>query len=270
MPELPEVETTVRGLSEVLVGEKITEVKVRRAALRRPIPSDIQERLIGSIIVSLDRRAKYGIIINDRDDALIFHLGMSGRWKINPQNIEKHDHFILETGSHRCVSLYDPRRFGSLDLVKKSQLPEWTYFKKLGPEPLTIDFSPEYLQKKLSCSATPIKKALLDQKLVAGIGNIYACEALYQSKIHPERSGKSLNRSEISALVFAIKEILNRAIAEGGSTLKDYARPNGELGYFSTQFKVYGKEGQKCMCGNTIERYSLGGRSTFFCPSCQR
>ncbi|MCA1955319.1 bifunctional DNA-formamidopyrimidine glycosylase/DNA-(apurinic or apyrimidinic site) lyase [Zymomonas sp.] len=270
MPELPEVETTVRGLSEVLMGEKIIDVKLYRTSLRRPIPSDIQERLVGSTIVSLSRRAKYGIIVNDRDDALIFHLGMSGRWKINPENFEKHDHFVLKTKNNRVVSLCDPRRFGSLDLVEKSQLSEWPYFKKLGAEPLTENFSPEYLQKKLFSSPTPIKKALLDQKIVAGVGNIYACEALYQAKIHPHRAGKNLTLTEITALVFAVKDILQKAIAEGGSTLKDYARPNGELGYFSTKFKVYGKEGEACKCGCTIERVSLGGRSTFFCSSCQK
>lgn len=270
MPELPEVETTVRGLSEVLMGEKIIDVKVRRVSLRRPIPSDIQERLKGSTIISLSRRAKYGIIVNNRDDALIFHLGMSGRWKINPENFEKHDHFVLQTKNNFIVSLYDPRRFGSLDLVKKNQLLEWSYFRNLGPEPLTGNFNPEYLQKKLFSSSAPIKKILLDQKVVAGIGNIYACEALHQAKIHPQRPSKNLNFDEITSLVFSIKNILQKAIAEGGSTLKDYARPNGELGYFSNKFKVYGKEGEQCKCGHTIERYTLGGRSTFLCSSCQK
>lgn len=267
---MPEVETTVRGLSQVLTGEKIIEVKVCRSNLRRPIPYDIQERLIGSTIISFDRRAKYGIIFNDREDALIFHLGMSGRWKINPETIEKHDHFILKTENNRCVSLYDPRRFGSLDLIKTKDLLIWPYFKKLGPEPLTGDFNIEYLKSRLARSATSIKKLLLNQQVVAGVGNIYACEALYQAGVHPERSGNSLNKQEIASIIEAIKEILQKAIAEGGSTLKDYARPSGELGYFSAQFKVYGKEDALCECGATIERSVMGGRSTFFCSSCQK
>ncbi|AEI37018.1 MAG: bifunctional DNA-formamidopyrimidine glycosylase/DNA-(apurinic or apyrimidinic site) lyase [Zymomonas mobilis subsp. pomaceae] len=270
MPELPEVETTVRGLEKVLLGKKLESVKAFRNNLRRPIPEDIIERLEGCIVSSLGRRAKYGLIFTNRQDVLVFHLGMSGRWRIDPSIIEKHDHFLIKTADGCCVTLYDPRRFGSLDLVKREVLAIWPYFLKLGPEPLSDDFTVDFLAEKLTRYSSSIKKILLNQNIVAGLGNIYVCETLYKSGIHPSRSGKSLNFQEIESLVKNIKLILEEAISKGGSTLRDYAQPDGELGYFSNFFQVYGKEGDKCQCGTPIMRSIEGGRSTYFCPSCQK
>lgn len=268
MPELPEVETTVRGLAHVLQGRRIARVEARRADLRRAFPEDLGQRLTGALITGLGRRAKYGLIHTDRDDTLIFHLGMSGSWRINHSKIEKHDHLLFETDDGTRLSLNDPRRFGSVDLVPTDELAGWPPFKALGPEPL--DITANELKRRLASRTAAIKLLLLDQRIIAGLGNIYVCEALYRAGIHPTRAGGSLSLERLRRLVPAIHDVLAEAIAAGGSTLRDFASPDGELGYFSKRFAVYNREGQPCVCGGTVKRIVQGGRSTFYCPRCQR
>jgi len=270
MPELPEVETTVRGLQPVLDGRRLVRVETRRADLRRPFPVDLRQRLTGARVTGFGRRAKYGLIETDRDDMMIFHLGMSGRWRIDPSEIGAHDHLILETDEGRRLALCDPRRFGSVDLVRRDALADFPAFKTLGPEPLGADFLPAYLARAIEGRSAPIKALLLDQRIVAGLGNIYVCEALNMAGIAPDRAGGQIATKRLAALVTAIRTVLVSAIAAGGSTLRDYARPDGELGYFSKQWRVYGREGEACSCGTIIARRAEGGRSTFFCPKCQR
>ena len=267
MPELPEVETTVRGLAQVLQGRRIERVEARRPDLRRALPVDLGQRLTGARVTGLRRRAKYGLIDTDRGDTLVFHLGMSGRWRIDPSGIEKHDHFLIETDDGRRLALNDARRFGSLDLVRTDELSEWSPFAALGPEPLDLDASE--LRKRLAGRTAPIKPLLLDQRIVAGLGNIYVCEALYRAGIHPKRAGGSVSLERLKRLVPAIHDVLAEAIAAGGSTLRDFASPDGELGYFSKSFAVYGREGEPCLCGGTVKRIVQSGRSTFYCPKCQ-
>jgi formamidopyrimidine-DNA glycosylase len=270
MPELPEVETTVRGLAPVLEGRRLARVETRRDDLRRPFPPDLRQRLTGAIVISLGRRAKYGLIGTDRGDTLVFHLGMSGRWRIDPADIGKHDHLLIETEEGRRLSLNDPRRFGSLDLVPTDSLAVYEPFRRMGPEPLGDDFSADYLRQALKGRTAPIKALLLDQRIVAGLGNIYVCEALHMARIVPGRAGGRIAKPRLAALVEAVKAVLLSAIEAGGSTLRDYARPDGELGYFSKQFLVYGREGEPCACGAPVRRRIDGGRSTFFCARCQR
>lgn len=270
MPELPEVETTVAGLRSVLDGARLSLVEPRRADLRWPIPIDLRQRMTGAQITGLSRRAKYGLIATDRGDTMIFHLGMSGRWRVDPGEIGTHDHLVLETDAGRRLALNDPRRFGSLDLVRSDALTLYDPFTRMGPEPLGPDFTAAYLSATLAGKAAPIKAALLDQRIVAGLGNIYVCEALNMARIAPGSKSGTITRPRLSRLVDAIREVLNAAIAAGGSTLRDYARPDGELGYFSKQWRVYGREGLACPCGGTVGRQVDSGRSTFFCPKCQR
>ena len=267
MPELPEVETTVRGLEQVLRGRRIARVEARRPDLRRALPVDLGQRLTGAQVTALRRRAKYGLIDTDRGDTLVFHLGMSGHWRIDPTASAKHDHFIIETDEERRLALNDARRFGSLDLVRTDELAEWPPFKALGPEPL--DMTPEELKRRLGGRSAAIKLLLLDQRIVAGLGNIYVCEALYRAGIHPKRPGGSISLERLRRLVPAIKDVLAEAIAAGGSTLRDFASPDGELGYFSKSFAVYDREGRPCACGGTVRRMVQGGRSTFYCAKCQ-
>jgi formamidopyrimidine-DNA glycosylase len=268
MPELPEVETTVRGLERVLKGRRIERVEARRPDLRRALPVDLGQRLTGARVVSLRRRAKYGVIDTDRGDTLVFHLGMSGKWRIDPGENAKHDHFIIETDDGRRLALNDARRFGSLDLVRTEELERWPPFKALGPEPL--DLEPLDLNKRLAGRNAAIKLLLLDQRIVAGLGNIYVCEALFRAGIHPARAGGFVSIERLKRLVPAIHDVLDEAIAAGGSTLRDFASPDGELGYFPKRFAVYDREGQPCRCGGTVKRIVQGGRSTFYCPRCQR
>jgi formamidopyrimidine-DNA glycosylase len=270
LPELPEVETTVRGLAPVLEGRKLVSVEARRADLRRAFPADLRQRLTGATVTSLARRAKYGLIGTDRGDTMVFHLGMSGRWRIDPDEIGAHDHLVLETDAGRRLSLNDPRRFGSVDLVPSDTLGQFEAFKQMGPEPLGDGFNAAYLEQALAGRSAPIKAMLLDQRIVAGLGNIYVCEALHMAGIAPGRAGGRISRLRLQRLVGAIKEVLAAAILAGGSTLRDYARPDGELGYFSKQFLVYGREGEACGCGSVVRRQIDSGRSTFFCPKCQR
>ena len=268
MPELPEVETTVRGLAHVLEGRRITHVEARRADLRRSFPKDLGQRLTGARVTGLGRRAKYGLIQTDRKDTMVFHLGMSGSWRINHSKLEKHDHLLLETDEGNRLALNDPRRFGSVDLVPTDELDDWPAFKALGPEPLDLDAG--QLKRRLAGRTAPIKLLLLDQRIVAGLGNIYVCEALFRAGIHPARAGGSISLQRLERLVPAIHDVLAEAIEAGGSSLRDFASPDGELGYFSKKFSVYDREGQPCACGGTVRRIVQGGRSTFYCPKCQR
>lgn len=268
MPELPEVETTVRGLSRVLEGERIAAVELRRTDLRRAFPVDLAQRLTGAKVTGLRRRAKYGLIDTDRGDTLLFHLGMSGRWRIDPAELGPHDHLLITTGRGRRVVLNDARRFGSIDLVATADVEQWARESGLGPEPLAI--TGRELRERLAGRTAPIKQLLLDQRIVAGLGNIYVCEALHRSRIAPGRSGGAIALPRLERLATAIREVLDEAIAAGGSTLRDFAGPNGELGYFSKSFEAYSREGERCACGGTIRRRVQGGRSTFYCPRCQR
>jgi len=269
MPELPEVETTVRGLEPVLKDQRLTHVVTRRGDLRRPFPPDLAQRMTGATVTGLGRRAKYGLIATDRGDTMIFHLGMSGRWRVDPHELLPHDHLVIDTGEERRVVLNDPRRFGSVDLVPTEGLAHFPAFKALGPEPLGPDFTAPYLKAALKTRFASIKQMLLDQRIVAGLGNIYVCEALYAARISPKREAGRISLARLDRLVVEIRAVLDSAIAAGGSSLRDFARPDGELGYFSKQFAVYGREGEPCGCGGTVHRYVEGGRSTFWCPACQ-
>jgi formamidopyrimidine-DNA glycosylase len=193
---------------------------------------------------------------------------MSGRWRVDPTDLEKHDHLILTTDDGRRLALNDPRRFGSLDLVTTDTLDAWPPIRELGPEP--FDLTPEYLRKRLAGRSAPIKLLLLDQGTVAGLGNIYVCEALYRAAIHPKRAAGSVSIERLRRLVPAIKDVIAEAIEAGGSSLRDFAAPGGELGYFSKSFSVYGREGEPCACGGVVRRIVQGGRSTFYCSKCQR
>jgi len=271
MPELPEVETTVRGLAALLDGERITRVQLNRPDMRFAFPTGLVQSLTGARITGLSRRAKYGLIATDRDTTLIFHLGMSGRWRIDPEEIGTHDHLLLETADH-VFALNDPRRFGFVDLVDTPRIDDWRAFTQMGPEPLGPDFTAAGLAAALAGRKQAIKLLLLDQRIVAGLGNIYVCEALYRSGIDPRRAGGAVPRAALVRLVEAVRAVLMQSIEDGGSSLRDYARPDGELGYFATRFAVYGREGEACpRCANSkIERIVQGGRSTWFCPKCQK
>ena len=270
MPELPEVETTVRGLRPVLEGARIAAIEPRRGDLRRPFPPDLRQALTGATVTALGRRAKYGLVHTDRGHTMIFHLGMSGRWRVDPGELLPHDHLVIDTDAGRRVALNDPRRFGSVDLWPEAELATFPAFAALGPEPLGEVLTGAYLHRALAGRKASIKLMLLDQRIVAGLGNIYVCEALYLARISPKRAAGRIGRERLDRLVEAIRAVLFSAIEAGGSSLRDYARPDGELGYFSKQFAVYGREGQPCACGGTVARYAEGGRSTFWCPACQR
>lgn len=270
MPELPEVETTVRGLAHVLDGQVIARIETRRADLRRPFPLDLVQALTGARVTGLGRRAKYGLVHVDRGQTMVFHLGMSGRWRIDPDEIGKHDHLVIETGAGRTLALNDARRFGSVDLVDTGALEQWPQFAAMGPEPLGPGLTPAHLAKAFKDRFAAVKLLLLDQQIVAGLGNIYVCEALHRAKIHPEREAGKVSRAALDRLVPEIRAVLEEAIRAGGSTLRDYVRPDGELGYFAKDWRVYGREGEDCACGKPVQRIVQGGRSTFFCGSCQR
>ena len=254
----------------MLQDQVIAGVEARRADLRRAFPDDLRQRLTGARVTALDRRAKYGLINTDRCDTMIFHLGMSGRWRVDPEELHVHDHLVIETAAGRRLALNDARRFGSVDLVATDALPAFPAFRSLGPEPLDPSFDAYHLRAALSGKRTSIKLALLDQRVVAGLGNIYVCEALYDARIDPHRAAGDIGVAHLVRLVDAIRLVLDAAILAGGSTLRDYARPDGELGYFSKQFAVYGREGEPCGCGGIVARYAEGGRSTFWCPACQQ
>ncbi|MFM5924369.1 MAG: bifunctional DNA-formamidopyrimidine glycosylase/DNA-(apurinic or apyrimidinic site) lyase [Novosphingobium sp.] len=271
MPELPEVETTVRGLARYLDGARLARVETRRADLRRPFPPDLVQVLTGATVTGLGRRAKYGLVHTDRGRTMVFHLGMSGRWRIEPEELGKHDHLVLETGSGHRLALCDPRRFGSVDLIDTGLLDGWGPFAALGPEPVGDDLTAAHLKTALAGRSAAIKLMLLDQRIVAGLGNIYVCEALFRAGIDPRKAAGNVSAAAFARLVPQIKAVIAEAIEAGGSTLRDYAQVDGELGYFSKRFDVYDRHDQACRrCGAPVQRFAQGGRSTWFCAKCQK
>jgi formamidopyrimidine-DNA glycosylase len=270
MPELPEVETTVRGLALYLHGARIERVVLNRPDLRFPFPAGLGQALTGAKVTGLSRRAKYGLIATDRGDTLVFHLGMSGRWRIDPETLDKHDHLLIET-AHNRFALNDPRRFGYVDLVASHALDRWPAFAVMGPEPLGEGLTVAHLRQAIRGRKQAIKLLLLDQRVVAGLGNIYVCEALHRAGIDPRKAGGRVFRPALERLVPTIRAVLEQSIRDGGSTLRDYAQPDGNLGYFATRFLVYGREGEACLScgGGPIRRIVQGGRSTWFCGDCQ-
>ena len=272
MPELPEVETTVRGLARLLDGQRIDRVAVNRPDMRRPFPPDLAQMLTGARVTGLSRRAKYGLVHTDRQQTMIFHLGMSGRWRIDPETADRHDHLVIESGGH-IFALNDARRFGWVDLVAEDAVQDWPGIAALGPEPLGDDaLDAEHLRAALKDRKQAVKLLLLDQRIVAGLGNIYVCEALHRAGIHPRKAGGKVSRPALRRLIPAIRDVLEQSIRDGGSTLRDYAQPDGQLGYFATRFAIYGREGEACQSCDTgtVRRIVQGGRSTWFCPKCQK
>jgi len=287
MPELPEVETVRRGLAPVLDGARLERVEMRRPDLRFPLPEGFVQRLTGARIGALDRRAKYLLAPLDRGDVLVMHLGMTGRFEIEgggaakrpgdfvyaPPADAKHAHVVFTTDAGATITFFDPRRFGYMDLIAAEAFDAHPWFAGLGPEPLGEAFNAKYLKAALASRRQGIKATLLDQRIVAGLGNIYVCEVLHRIGVDPTRPAGALKPKTLAALVDAVRVVLGEAIEAGGSTLRDYAGADGALGYFQHRFKAYGREGEACLtpgCGGTIARIVQGGRSTFFCPQCQR
>ncbi len=271
MPELPEVETVMRGLAPVWVGQRFERVVLNRADLRRPFPDGLGQRLVGATVVACRRRAKYGLVDTDRGDTMILHLGMSGRMRLDPGELLKHDHVVFETAAGRVVAFNDARRFGSIDLVATATADAHPLLAGIGPEPLGPGFGAAMLKAAFRDRAAPVKALLLDQRIVAGLGNIYVCEALFRAGIHPARAGGKVAARRIEALATAVVDVLGEAIAAGGSSLRDHAAPDGTLGYFQKGFQVYGREAEACpTCSRPIERLVQSGRSSFFCRHCQR
>ena len=277
MPELPEVETVARGLAGPLEGRRLVKVETRVKALRWPLPPRLAQRLTGRRVLSVGRRAKYLLIRLEGGEVLLGHLGMSGRMLLVPPGEsrapEAHDHVVFTTEEGLEVRFNDARRFGMLDLVPEAELESHRLLRDLGPEPLGNAFSGPVLAAALAGKRTPIKAAILDQKVVAGVGNIYASEALYAAGLSPRRLAHSVQGLRAERLAEAIRSVLTRAIAAGGSSLRDYVQVTGELGYFAQQWAVYDREGQPCPgcdCGRAIRRLVQSGRSTFYCALRQR
>jgi formamidopyrimidine-DNA glycosylase len=276
MPELPEVETVVRGLRSPLVGQRLRLVEARRGDLRRAFPENFAARLTGRTVLSIDRRAKYILARLDDGTVLIVHLGMSGRFVVTngrPNDIGPHDHVLFETEHGMFLRYTDPRRFGMMDLTSETDLASHPLLAGIGPEPLDPSFTGAVLARSLAGKKTPIKAALLDQRVVAGVGNIYACEALFQAGLSPKRLAQTVQGSRADRLVQGIKEVLQRAIKAGGSSLRDHVQPSGELGYFQHEWAVYGREGKpcpECDCGQSVRRLVQAGRSSFYCAKRQR
>lgn len=274
MPELPEVETVRRGLEPVMTGQRIAHADIRREGLRWPFPANMAGRLVGQRVERLRRRAKYILVDLNGGETLIIHLGMSGRMLISDgAELIKHDHVVLDMENGVRITFNDPRRFGMMDLCTTEKLDEYRLFVDMGPEPLGNSFDAEYLKAKLKGRKLPIKSALLDQKTVVGLGNIYVCEALWRAKIAPTLLAGKITARKLQELAPTIRDILSEAIDAGGSSLKDYRQADGELGYFQHSFAVYGREGEPCKtegCGRNITRIIQSGRSTFYCPKCQK
>ncbi len=283
MPELPEVETVRRGLEPVLEAHVITEAQVNRPDLRWPFPERMADRLTGKTITALRRRSKYLLADLSSGETLIVHLGMSGRMLISGAQIgqyyqahqapEKHDHVVLTTDQGARVTFNDPRRFGAMDLWPTDQLDAHWLLDRIGPEPLGNAFHEAHLIQALKGRNTPIKSALLDQRIVAGLGNIYVCEALFRAGISPLRKAGRISETRVRSLVPVIRTVMEDAIDAGGSSLRDFRQADGELGYFQHTFRVYDREGEACVteaCTDTIRRVVQSGRSSFYCASCQR
>ena len=276
MPELPEVETIRRNLEIAMVGRHIAAARAHRADLRRPFPPELAERIKGRRIAALDRRAKYLIVVLDGGLDMLIHLGMSGRIMLGKAEGApgRHEHFSIDLNDGQRISLHDPRRFGIVDLVPAADLDAHPLLRGLGPEPLSPTFTGAVLAAALKGRSTTIKAALMDQRRVAGLGNIYVCEALFRARLSPKRSAGTVTGARATKLAAAIKAVLKDALKAGGSTLRDHRLPSGELGYFQHRFRVYDRAGQPCPNGHggkhLIKRMVQGGRSTFFCPTCQK
>jgi formamidopyrimidine-DNA glycosylase len=283
MPELPEVETVRRGLVPVMEGQKIERADVNRPDLRWPFPPRMAERLAGQCVTGLRRRSKYILADLTSGETLLVHLGMSGRMLISGDPLgkfvhdhpapEKHDHVVLHLENGARITFNDPRRFGAMDLVQTACAEIHPLLARLGPEPLGNAFNAPYLINALKGRNTPVKSALLDQRIVAGLGNIYVCEALFRARISPRRRAGQISASRISSIVPIIRDVLGEAIEAGGSSLRDFRQADGELGYFQHNFDVYGREGAPCRhegCTAQIARIVQSGRSSFYCPRCQR
>jgi formamidopyrimidine-DNA glycosylase len=280
MPELPEVETTRQDLHQLILGQGIVAVDCSGKAMRLPWPADMAARLVGRRLVDTGRRAKYLLLYSDDDQVLAIHLGMSGRMLLSQaaeeEQVAPHSHLRLTLTNGTVVSLQDPRRFGSVSLMPVAALASWPPLSKLGVEPFSTDFTADYLAQRLAGRVTAIKTALLDQQLVAGIGNIYASEALHLACIAPQQAAGQLTLPQLRALVPAIQQVLTAAIASGGSSLRDHIRPLGQLGGFQNHFRVYDRMNQPCPnhagaqnCSSLIKKLVQTGRATFYCPSCQ-
>ncbi|MBN9554243.1 MAG: bifunctional DNA-formamidopyrimidine glycosylase/DNA-(apurinic or apyrimidinic site) lyase [Alphaproteobacteria bacterium] len=290
MPELPEVETVRLGLKPALEDRVILKAQIRRGDLRRPFPARFTERLEGRAVRALRRRAKYILADLDSGETLVIHLGMSGRMSVyaaghrrrlgdyvyNPApesaGHDKHDHVILDTDAPARIVFNDHRRFGLMTLIATDALEENPLFEDIGIEPLSAGFGAAYLAQALAGKKPPVKSALLDQRVVAGLGNIYVCEALFLAHISPKRLAGAVRRDEVVRLARAIKSVLKAAIKAGGSTLRDHAQATGDPGNFQHRFLVYGREGKPCKgtrCGGTVKRIVQAGRSSFYCPRCQ-
>lgn len=283
MPELPEVETVRCGLAPAMEGHVIEKADIRRPDLRFALPERMAERLTGARVVLLRRRSKYILADLSTDETLLIHLGMSGRMLISGHvqgdfhhthpTPAKHDHIVLDMSGGARITFNDARRFGAMDLMATKDADRHWLLKDIGPEPLGNDFHEEYLINRLKGRATAIKSALLDQRLVAGLGNIYVCEVLFRARIDPRRKAGQISARRIAGLVPIIRDVLSEAITAGGSSLRDYRRTDGELGYFQHSFQVYGREGAPCVspgCTGHVARTTQSGRSTFFCVRCQR
>jgi formamidopyrimidine-DNA glycosylase len=274
MPELPEVETVCRGLAGVLEGRRFARVDVRRKDLRIPFPKGLAANLTGRKVERIYRRAKYVMMALDNAQVLIAHLGMAGRMQIVKAEtpLGAHDHVVFTTDDGAEIRFNDPRRFGLMTLADAAALDSHKLFRHLGPDAMSEDFTPESLSRALKGRKTSIKVALMDQRIVVGVGNIYACESLNRAGISPKRKAGTVAGKRAEALVPAIKQVLAEAIAAGGSSLRDHVQPSGELGYFQNAWRVYGREGESCPCGSNsamVKRIVQGGRSTFFCTRCQ-
>jgi formamidopyrimidine-DNA glycosylase len=287
MPELPEVETVRGGLAPVLEGHRLTRVEARRPDLRFPLPENFVQLLTGATITRLERRAKYLLGRLDREDTLVMHLGMSGRFEIaRPEGAErpgqfhyapdpdpKHAHIVFETEAGARVTYYDPRRFGYMTLINTATMHLHPWFAGLGPEPLSEAFDADHLKAALKDRRQGAKTLLLDQRIVAGLGNIYVCEALNRARISPFKAAGGISKPRLANLVAEIRDVLGEAIAAGGSTLRDFASADGALGYFQHRFRTYDREGEPCLntdCNGVISRKVQAGRSTFYCPVCQK
>jgi len=291
LPELPEVETVKRGLQPSVKGRVFTYVETRRPDLRVPFPDDFENRLTGRRVHRLWRRAKYILADLDGGETLVIHLGMSGRITVYPKRrgrqlgafhydvscgeigSGKHDHVVFDTDAPARIVFTDHRRFGLMTLIETASIESHELFEGLGVEPLSQQFDAAYLKQSLKGKKTPVKSALLDQRLIAGLGNIYVCEALWRARISPRRLAARVKPGQIDLLAPAIKNVLREAVKAGGSSLRDHRRTNGELGYFQKTFAAYDREGEPCPrrgCPGTIKRIVQSGRSSFYCPACQK
>ncbi len=283
MPELPEVETVMRGLTPAMQDAVVSQADVNRPDLRWPFPERMAARLQGQKVVRLRRRSKYILADLGSGESLLIHLGMSGRMLISGDPLgqfvhehpatEKHDHVVLHMNNGARITFNDPRRFGAMDLLQTDQADSHKLLAVLGPEPLGNDFHEEHLIAAFAGRNTPIKSALLDQRIIAGLGNIYVCETLYRAGIHPARKAGRISKRRVATLVPIIRDVLTEAIAAGGSSLRDFRQADGELGYFQHSFDVYGREGEACRtegCDHAVKRIVQSGRSSFYCGLCQR